>query len=160
MSAIQLKKNLYSVGVLNPGLRVFDIIMESKYGTSYNAYLITGRKNILIDTVHADYFDEYLHNIESVVDVSKIDALVMNHTEPDHSGSVAKLLALNPKIRVYCTMPAKKNLGAIANRAFECTVVKQGDSLDYGDGRLEFIIAPMLHWPDSMFTWMPEQKVL
>ena len=67
MSAIKLQDNLYSVGVLNPSLRVFDIIMESKYGTSYNAYLITGEKNVLVDTVHEAYFEEYLANIESVV---------------------------------------------------------------------------------------------
>ena len=108
MGVIKLKENVYSVGVLNPALRVFDIIMRSEYGTSYNAYLITGKKNILIDTVHASFFDEYINNIESIVDISKIDALIMNHTEPDHSGSIAKLLALNPDIKIYCTMPAKK----------------------------------------------------
>lgn len=161
MSAIELQENLYSVGVLNPSLRVFDIIMESKYGTSYNAYLIKGKKNVLVDTVHEDYFEEYLANIKSVVgDISRIDCLVMNHTEPDHSGSVARLLGLNPNIEVYCTTPAKKNLSAIVNRDFHCIAVKQGDKLDLGTGELEFIIAPLLHWPDSMFTWMPGGKVL
>lgn len=160
MGVMQLKDNLYSVGVLNPGLRVFDIIMESKFGTSYNAFLITGEKNILIDTVHASFFDQYLRNIESVVPVSKIDCLVMNHTEPDHSGSVAKLLALNPDITVYSTMPAKKCLDRIVNHGFKSVVVKQGDRLEYGGGALEFIIAPLLHWPDSMFSWMPEKNVL
>lgn len=90
MSAIKLKENLYSVGVLNPSLRVFDIVMEARYGTSYNAYLITGEKNVLVETVEVNFFDEYLNNIQSVVDISKIDYLIMNHTEPDHSGSVAK----------------------------------------------------------------------
>ena len=160
MSAVKLQENLYSVGVLNPSLRVFDIIMESKYGTSYNAYLITGKKNILVDTVHEDYFEEYRANIESVVDLSQIDCLIMNHTEPDHSGSVARLLSLNPNLEVYCTAPAKKYLSAIVNREFHCTTVKQGDKLGYGGGELEFIIAPLLHWPDSMFTWMPEHGVL
>ena len=160
MGVIKLKDGLYSVGVLNPGLRVFDIIMESKFGTSYNAYLITGKKNILIDTVQASFFDQYLRNIESVIPVSKIDYLVMNHTEPDHSGSVAKLLERNPNITVYSTFPAKKCLDGIVNHGFKSVVVKQGDRLDYGDGALEFIIAPLLHWPDSMFTWMPEKKVL
>ncbi len=159
MSAFQIKENVYSVGVLNPSLRVFDIIMWAEYGTSYNAYLITGEKNILVDTVHEPYFGEYLDNIQSVVDVSKIDCLIMNHTEPDHSGSVAKLLALNPNITVYCTMAAKKYLSAITNREFDCVVVKQGDKLNYGSGELEFLIAPLLHWPDSMFTWMPENKI-
>lgn len=160
MSAIKIKENVYSVGVLNPSLRVFDIIMRAEYGTSYNAYLITGAKNVLIDTVHAEYFDEYLSNIQSIIDVSKIDCLIMNHTEPDHSGSVAKLLEANPNITVYCTMAAKKYLSGITNEDFKCVVVKQGDKLDFGSGALEFIIAPLLHWPDSMFTWMPSEKIL
>ena len=160
MGVIKLKENVYSVGVLNPDLRVFDIIMRAEYGTSYNAFLITGEKNILIDTVHASFFDEYISNIKSIVDISKIDALIMNHTEPDHSGSIAKLLAINPNITVYCTMPAKKNIDAITNANTHCVVVKQGDRLDIGNGELEFIIAPLLHWPDSMFTWMPSKKVL
>lgn len=160
MGAFKLKENVYSVGVLNPSLRVFDIIMRAEYGTSYNAYLITGGKNILIDTVHAPFFEEYLSNIQSIVDISKIDCLIMNHTEPDHSGSVAKLLELNPNITVYCTVPAQKYLSAITNENFRCVTVKQGDKLSYGNGELEFIIAPLLHWPDSMFTWMPETKLL
>lgn len=160
MGAIKLHNNVYSVGVLNPSLRVFDIVMESHYGTSYNAYLITGEKNVLIETVHADYFDEYISNIESIVDISKIDYLVMNHTEPDHSGSVAKLLKLNPKINVFCTLAAKKFISAIANSEFNCTVVKNGDTLDIGSQKLEFIVAPLLHWPDSMFTWAPHIQTL
>ncbi len=160
MSAIKLKKDVYSVGVLNPSLRVFDIIMESRYGTSYNAFLITGEKNVLIDTVHEPYFEEYLSNIQSIIDVTKIDYLIMNHTEPDHSGSVAKLLAVNPNITVYCTVAAKKYLSAITNEDFQCVTVKQGDKLDLGGKELEFIVAPLLHWPDSMFTWMPSEKTL
>ena len=76
MATKKLADHIYSVGVLNPGLRVFDIIMESPYGSSYNAYLITGQKNVLIDTVHADFFEEYLENIQSLIDVSEIDYLL------------------------------------------------------------------------------------
>lgn len=160
MSAIKLQENIYSVGVLNPSLRVFDIVMESRYGTSYNAYLLTGEKNVLIDTVHPDYFDEYLSNIESVIDVQKIDYLIMNHTEPDHSGSIGKLLEKNPNIMVFGTLAAKKFISAIINKEFACTVVKNGDTLDIGSQTLEFIVAPLLHWPDSMFTWAPLSKAL
>ena len=134
--------------------------MEARYGTSYNAYLITGEKNVLVETVEANFFDEYLDNIQSVVDISKIDYLIMNHTEPDHSGSVAKLLEKNPNITVVCTTAAQKYLRAIANHDFPCIVAKHGDKLDIGGQELEFIVAPLLHWPDSMFTWMPQQKVL
>ncbi|MBW7572518.1 FprA family A-type flavoprotein [Caproiciproducens faecalis] len=160
MGAIKLRENVYSVGVLNPSLRVFDIIMESRYGTSYNAYLIKGEKNVLIDTVHAPYFDEYLNNIQSIIDISQIDYLIMNHTEPDHSGSVGKLLELNPNITVYCTVAAKMYLSAITNQTFQCVTVKQGDKLSIGGEELTFIIAPLLHWPDSMFVYMESQKTL
>ena len=144
MATKKLADHIYSVGVLNPGLRVFDIIMESPYGSSYNAYLITGQKNVLIDTVHADFFEEYLENIQSLIDVSEIDYLIMNHTEPDHSGSVARLLALNPNIEIYSTMAAKKYITAIANQEFRFHVVKSGEILELGDRSLQFIVAPLL----------------
>ncbi|MEG0765287.1 MAG: FprA family A-type flavoprotein [Pseudoflavonifractor sp.] len=160
MAAICLGKQLYSVGVLNPGLRVFDIVLPSPYGTSYNAYLLTGPKNVLIETVHADYWEEYRANIESVLPLEKIDYLVMNHNEPDHSGSVARLLAACPNLTICCTQSGKKHLADITNRDLPCRVVKQGDKLDLGSRVLEFIPAPMLHWSDSMFTWCPEDRLL
>ena len=160
MSAIKLKENLWSVGVLNPSLRVFDIVMESKYGTSYNAYLLTGEKNVLIETVHTDYFEEYLENIRQVIPVEDVDYLIMNHNEPDHSGSVAKLLAVCPKLQVLATKAGKKHLEDITNLSLPCRVVGAGDTLDLGDRVLEFIPAPMLHWADSMFTWDPKDKTL
>ena len=154
MSAIKLREGVWSVGVLNPSLRVFDIVMESKFGTSYNAYLLTGEKNVLIETVHADYFEEYVDNIRQVLPLEEIDYLIMDHNEPDHSGSVAKLLSLCPKLEVIATQTGKKYLQDITNLDLPCRGVAAGDTLDLGGGRvLEFIPAPMLHWADSMFTW-------
>lgn len=158
MGTIQLAEHLYSVGVLNPGLRIFDIIMPAPYGTSYNAYLLTGEKNVLIETVHADYWDEYRSNIEQVLPLEKIDYLVMNHNEPDHSGSVAKLLELVPDLKIVATAAGKKHLEDITNRTLPIQVVKAGDKLDIGGKELEFIPAPMLHWADSMFTWDAADK--
>lgn len=160
MSAIKISDNVYSVGVQNPGLRVFDIVMESKYGTTYNAYLITGQKTVLVETVHNDFFDEYLYNIECLVDLQAIDYIIMNHTEPDHSGSLARLLEINPNIEVVCTGAAQKYLKAITNSDFKCRTVKNGDTLDIGGTQLQFIVAPLLHWPDSMMTYYPDDKVL
>lgn len=161
MGTIQLAERLYSVGVLNPGLRIFDIIMPAPYGTSYNAYLLTGEKNVLVETVHADYWDEYRSNIEQVLPLEKIDYLVMNHNEPDHSGSVARLVEACPNLTVIATAAGKKHLADITNMDLNVRVVKQGDTLDLGEGRvLEFIPAPMLHWADSMFTWCAADKVL
>ena len=160
MSAIKLRENLWSVGVLNPALRVFDIVMESKYGTSYNAYLLTGEKNVLIETVHTDYFDEYLDNIRKVIPVEDVDYLIMNHNEPDHSGSVAKLMAVCPKLEIIATKAGKKHLQDITNLDLPCRTVAAGDTLDLGNRVLEFIPSPMLHWADSMFTWDKAGKIL
>ena len=160
MSAIKLREGIWSVGILNPALRVFDIVMESKYGTSYNAYLLTGEKNVLIETVHLDYWDEFVSNVEEVLPLEQVDYLIMNHTEPDHSGSVARLLERCPNLTVLCTTSAKKFLTAIANRALPCRVVKDGDTLDLGNKVLHVLTAPLLHWPDSMFTWDPVDRTL
>lgn len=160
VSMIKLGENLYSVGVLNPSLRVFDIVMTSPYGTSYNAYLLTGEKNVLVETVHADYWEEYRANIEAVTPLESIDYLIMNHNEPDHSGSVAKLMEHCPGLTVCCTAAGKKHLEDITNRTFPCKVVKAGDKLDLGDRTLDFIPSPMLHWADSMFTWSAGDRAL
>ena len=160
MSAIKLSEHVYSVGVMNPSLRVFDIVMEAKYGTSYNAYLIADQKTVLVETVHSDFFDEYFYNVQCLVDIDKIDYIVMNHTEPDHSGSLVKMLAKNPNITVVCTTAAQKYLKNILNRDFKCMVVKDGDTLDIGSQSLQFVVAPLLHWPDSMMTYLTKDELL
>ncbi|MBC7765718.1 MAG: FprA family A-type flavoprotein [Hyphomonadaceae bacterium] len=160
MAALQIATDIYSVGVQNPNLRVFDIIMKTDYGTTYNAYLVKGEKNALIETVHTDFFDEYIANIESVMPVSAIDYVILNHTEPDHSGSLKALLALNPNITVVASMAGSKYLEAITNRKFTGLTVRDNDTLDLGGRVLKFIIAPFLHWPDSMFTYIEQEGVL
>ena len=160
MAAIALKPGIWSVGVLNPAMRVFDIIMDAPYGTSYNAYLLTGEKNVLIETVHADFFAEYEANIRQVIPLEDVDYLIMNHNEPDHSGSVARLLERCPKLKILCTAAGKKHLEDITNRTFPVQVVKAGDTLELGGRTLSFIPAPMLHWADSMFTWDEADKTL
>ena len=161
MSAIKLRENIWSVGIQNPALRVFDVVMESKYGTSYNAYLVTGgEKTALIEAVHKDYFDELVRNVEEALPIERVDYLIMNHTEPDHSGGVKALLERCPNLTVLCSASAKKFLGAISNENFPCRVVKNGDTLDLGGKTLTFISAPLLHWPDSMFTWDEADKTL
>lgn len=161
MAAIKIKDGIYSVGVLNPNMRIFDVIMKTEFGTSYNAYLITGEKNVLIDTVHPRFFDEYLENIRSVIDPAKIDYVVMNHNEPDHSGSLAKLWKVAPQIQVLSSPAGKIYLGPITNASdLNVRAVKDGETLDIGRGKqLKFISAPFLHWPDSMFTWLASDKI-
>lgn len=157
---MEIKKDIYYVGVINPTLRIFDIIMKTEYGTSYNAYLIKDEKNVLIETVHESFFDDYIENISSIINIEEIDYLILNHTEPDHTGSVKKLLELNPNITIVTTMAGKKFVSEICNKEFNSIVVKDGQTLNIGYRNLKFIIAPFLHWPDSMFTHIQEDKLL
>jgi flavorubredoxin len=162
MAAIKIKDGIYSVGVLNPNMRIFDAIMKTDFGTSYNAYLITGEKNILIDTVHPLYFDEYFENISSIIDPTKIDYIIMDHNEPDHSGSLAKLLEVAPQMQVLTSPAGKIYLANITNKPnLNIRAVKDGETLDIGGGKtLKFISAPFLHWPDSIFTWLEADKIV
>ena len=162
MGAIQLSDGVYSVGVLNPSLRVFDVIMKTEYGTSYNAYLLTGEKNVLIDTVHARFFDEYIENVKSIIDPSEIDYIVVNHCEPDHTGSLAMLIELAPDAQILATPAGKIYLPLITNMPMATLkAVKHDEVLELGGGRtLRFIHAPFLHWPDSMFTWLEREKTV
>lgn len=160
MGVKKITDHVYAVGVLNPTLRKFDIVMETKFGTSYNAYLVMGEKKALIETVHIKFFDEYLENIRSLIDIKEIDYLIMNHNEPDHSGSIRMLLEENPNLTIVSSQGGKRFISQILNTEFNSKVVKDGDILSLGDLELKFINAPFLHWPDTMFTYLPQDKVL
>jgi len=158
---MKIAENVVYVGMQNPGMRNFDIIMTTGYGTTYNSYLIMGEKNVLIETVHNAYTKEYIEKIEEYVKISDINYVILNHTEPDHSGSLSELLNINPEIIVVGTAASIKNLKNITNQTFNSQLVKMGDSLDIGNGQVfDFIIAPNLHWPDSMFTYYKKEKIL
>lgn len=151
---VRIFDDIHWVGVLNPDLRRFDVIMETEFGTSYNAYLVRGtQKTALIDTVKDGFLPQSLKLIRQLVDPKEIDYIIMQHTEPDHSGSIAELLELAPNARILCTKAASLYLPHIANRELPVDVVKEGDVLDLGGRSLRFIIAPFLHWPDTMFTY-------
>ena len=161
MPAVEITKDIYWVGVHNPGLRIFDVMMRTEWGTSYNSYLIKGAsKTAVVDSVKEGFTEEFIRNIADVCDISKIGYIVCNHTEPDHSGSLSKLLDLAPDAVVLCSKPASVLLRSIMNRDFECRTVGDGDSVDLGGRTLQFISAPFLHWPDSIFTYVPEEGVL
>ncbi|HNX28393.1 MAG TPA: FAD-dependent oxidoreductase [Syntrophomonadaceae bacterium] len=161
MTALQIKDDIFYVGVQNPDLRIFDIVMVTEYGTSYNAYLVKGKdKTALIETVKEMFFDEYLQKIQEVVNLSEIDYLIMNHTEPDHAGSVEKLLGKIPGLTVLGSATALDFLKEIANRSFKSRAVEHGEELDLGGKTLRFISAPFLHWPDSMYTYAVEDHIL
>lgn len=158
---IKATDNIYYVGVQDKDLRVFDIIMHSDFGTSYNSYIVKGaKKTVLFETVKDKFYDEFLNNIEEVCPPSEIDYIVVSHTEPDHTGSLARLLEVAPNATVLCSASAKMFLGEIVNHDFPVQVVTEKDRIDLGGRTLEFFIVPLLHWPDSMYTFIPELKAL
>ncbi|MDP3058388.1 MAG: FprA family A-type flavoprotein, partial [bacterium] len=140
--------------------RIFDIVMPTEYGTTYNSYLIRGEKAALIEAVHADFLDEYLENVTSIMSLAEIDYLIFNHLEPDHSGVLRKLLEINPQLMVVTSVAGNRFAKSIANCSFNSMIVKDGDVLDLGGKILTFINAPFLHWPDTMFTYLASDKVL
>jgi len=161
MQGVQISEGVFSVGVLDPDLRVFDIIMTTDYGTSYNAYLVKGQdKTALIETVKAKFFDEYLADLQKLIDIKEISYLIMNHTEPDHAGSVEKMVKLIPGLTVLGSNTALNFLREITNTRFKQQAVKDGDVLDLGGKTLRFINAPFLHWPDSIYTYLTEDQIL
>jgi flavorubredoxin len=161
MAAIQAADRIWYVGVQDPELRVFDIIMHSDYGTSYNSYIVKGdSKTVLFETSKAKFFDEFLANIRQVCDPSELDYIVVNHTEPDHTGSLERLLELAPNAVVLGSDTALTFLREIVNHPFPAQAVNYTHNIDLGGLTMQFISVPMLHWPDSMYTYIPELKAL
>ena len=161
MGALQAKENIWYVGVQDPGLRVFDIIMHSDHGTSYNSYIVKGtEKTVLFETSKEPFFEEFLANIREVCDPASLDYIVVNHTEPDHTGSMKRLLELAPGATVLGSGTALTFLKEIVNGPFPSRAVTEKDEIDLGGLTMKFLSVPMLHWPDSMYTYIPELKAL
>lgn len=149
------------IGAIDHDLRVFDIIMYTEFGTSYNSYIVEGsEKTCLVETVKHTFTDRYIEFLQKNKDLTKIDYILVNHTEPDHVGTVAKLLEHTPNATIIGSAAALRFLKEIANRDFEAIAVKEGDEISLGDKTLKFIMAPFLHWPDTIYTYVKEDKVL
>lgn len=158
---MKIADNVYYVGVSNPTLRVFDIIMCTEYGTTYNSYLVKGAdKTALIDGAHKGFEANFQENVEAVTDFANIDYMVVNHTEPDHSGAIRLVIEKNPDIVVYGTAACLKNLDNIVRLPFNRVAVKDGDTLELGGKTLTFCVSPNIHWPDTMMTYLAEDKIL
>ena len=161
MSAIKAMDDLWWVGVEDHDLRVFDIVMHSDWGTSYNAYAVRGTEGVaLFETVKEKFFDEYLANLKEVCSLDEVRYIVVGHTEPDHSGSLEKLLDLTPNATVVGSATAITFLKEIVNKPFASRAVKDGETIDLGGRTLSFLSVPFLHWPDSMYTYIPELGAL
>ncbi len=158
---LKLTDRVTWVGVLDPDLVTFDIIMKTDRGTTYNSYLVTGDTHVaLVDTVKAGFEGELLATVGACLDPGRIDYVVINHAEPDHSGAIAAVLEKAPRATVLGTAKALQFLQEMLNRDFPKRAVKPGEVLDLGGVSLRFIPSPFLHWPDTMFTWLDEERVL
>ena len=159
--AITVKNNISWVGKIDWELRKFHGDEYSTHrGSSYNSYLIREQKVALIDTVWGPFAGEFVENLAREIDLRQIDYVIANHAENDHSGALPLLLREIPDVPVYCTKNGVKSLQGLYHRDWNFQVVKTGDRLSLGDKELIFVEAPMLHWPDSMFSYLTGDEVL
>lgn len=129
-------------------------------GSSYNSYLIRDEKTVLIDTVWKPFAKDYVENLKKIVDLNEIDYIIMNHSEIDHSGGLCELMKEIPNTPIYCTKNGAKIIKGHHHKDWNFVEVKTGDTLDIGKNKLVFVEARMLHWPDSMMTYMAGENIL
>ena len=157
--AVKITEKVYWVGAIDWGLRDFHGYSTGR-GTTYNAYLILSERPVLIDTVKKEFAPEMLARVASVIDPSKIKIIVSNHAEMDHSGSLGYFIDLIKPEQVLASVMGEKALSEHFHHNWKVTTVKDGQTLDIGGDRLTFYEARMLHWPDSMVSWLEGEKVL
>lgn len=156
---VTLKEDIYWVGAIDWNLRDFHGYVTGR-GATYNSYLIVDEKVTLVDAVKEPFYPEMIERISEIIDPAKIDYLICNHIEPDHSGSIPILLRDYPGIKIYATQMAKNGLDKYYGTGLPISVVKTGDTLNIGKRHINFLQVPMVHWPDSMFSYIPEEKLL
>ena len=161
MKTLELRDGFYWAGIVDDNLRVFDIIMYTEFGTTYNSYVWkAGDKVVLFETAKEKFFDEYLDKLKEIIDVTKIDYLIVDHTEPDHAGSIGRLLEYSPQMKIVATGCAIGFLKEIVNHDFTSIAVKDNQTMEIGGKTLRFLVVPNLHWPDTMYTYIEEEQIL
>ncbi|MFO7934244.1 MAG: FprA family A-type flavoprotein [Bacteroidales bacterium] len=155
-----ISEDVYWIGVLDRDLVTFDIVMETKYGTTYNSYLIDAGKKAVIDTVKEEFWPEFKEKLLSLTDPAAIEYIIFNHTEPDHSGSLGHLLELAPNAMVVGSGQALNYLSEMVEKPFRSLKVKDGDEIDLGNRKVRIIGAPNLHWPDTIYTYLEDEGLL
>ena len=159
-TAIKIKNNIYWIGVNDRRTHIFENYWPLPKGVAYNSYVITDEKVVVIDTVERSRMDDYIESLQAVLQGRQVDYLIVNHMEPDHTGSIKALKCYYPNLTVIGnskTFPMLQNYYGIDSNLLE---VKEGDTLSIGQYTLNFYMAPMLHWPETMVTYLPEEKVL
>ncbi|UCB60381.1 MAG: FprA family A-type flavoprotein [Candidatus Bathyarchaeota archaeon] len=155
----EMKEGVYWVGAVDWNIRSFHGYITNR-GTTYNAYLLVDDKITLVDTVKSPFFLEMLDRIRKIVDPSEVDFLISNHTEPDHSGAIRAFLAVAENAELIASEPGLKELKRYYGEDLKCTTITEKPSIDIGNRTLRFMPVPMVHWPDSMVTYVPEDKLL
>lgn len=160
MKKIEIKPGIYYVGVVDWNVRSFHGYSTNR-GATYNAYLIVDEKIALVDTVKAPFAGELIERIREIIDPEKIDYVISNHVEMDHSGAIPEVMKVAKNAKIVTSAPSGlKGLQAHYGCDYEYVPVKAGDSLSLGKRSLTFVATPMLHWPDNMVTYCPEEKLL
>jgi len=158
---IPVKNNVSWVGKIDWDLRKFHgNELSTSHGSTYNSYLIKEEKVALIDTVWGPFAKEFVKNLSSEINLKKIDYVIANHGESDHSGALPELMRHIPHTPIYCTANGAKSLKGHYHENWDFQIVKTDDRLSLGKKELLFIEAPMLHWPDTMFTYLTEDNIL
>ncbi|MFZ2411211.1 MAG: flavodoxin domain-containing protein [Candidatus Methanoperedens sp.] len=158
---VELKKGVYWVGIVDWNIKKFHGHEYSTHrGSTYNAYLIIDEKIALVDTVWSPYSNQMIENIKKIIDVGKIDYVIANHAEVDHSGGLPELMKLIPNATVVVSDKGRESIPKHYHQDWNFKVVKTGDSISLGENSLVFVTAPMLHWPDSMFTYLTGKNIL
>ena len=161
LSLARVLDNVYWVGAVDWNIRNFHGFTYSTHrGTTYNAYLIVDEKIALVDSVYRPFAGEMIDRVGKIIDPSKIDYIIANHVEPDHSSAISDVLKLAPQAKVVGTARCREGLEKYYFGNWDFQVVKTGDEIDLGERRLKFLEAPMLHWPDSMFTYLEKDALL
>jgi flavorubredoxin len=158
---IPIQKDIYWIGVNDRETHIFEALWPLPKGVAYNSYLILDDKVALIDTVKANYTFEYLEKIDLLLkDGKKVDYLIINHMEPDHSGAIKAIISKYPEIKLVCNKKTTDFLQGFYNITENLHVIKDGDQLDLGKHKLTFYLTPMLHWPETMMTYVEGEKIL
>ncbi|MBE0524332.1 MAG: anaerobic nitric oxide reductase flavorubredoxin [Methanosarcinales archaeon] len=158
---IEIKENIFWVGIKDWEIKKFHGEEYSTHrGSTYNSYLIKDEKNVLVDTVWTPFKEEYVARLDTEFGLDKIDAVVVNHSESDHAGSLTYLVAQIPDVEIYCTKNGHDMIHCHHHKDWKFNEVKTGDTLKTGKYELVFVEAPMLHWPDSMFTYVKGADLL
>lgn len=160
MNCVEVKKGIYFVGAVDWNVRSFHGYSTNR-GATYNAYLIIDEKITLIDTVKAPFAEELIKRIAAIVDPEKIDYIVSNHVEMDHSGAIPEVMKVCKNATIVTSAPSGlKGLQAHYGTDYKYLAVKAGETVSLGERSLTFVATPMLHWPDNMVTYCPEEKIL